>query len=256
MPRLAIRYLACLLTLLASLHAAADPAALRSWDDWVLEKHPDHTCPWVVAKNSERVCIWPGQLALDLRADGMSFNYQVEVFRDDALVPLPGGAGNWPLRVTVNGSRAAVLDRAGTPHALLSRGKHEIGGQFRWQRRPASLPLPESIALLKVTEAGQPANTERRGAQLILGRDSAVAPVKQSNSLQVEVFRKLADGVPMTLETRVVMTVSGEPREVQLGQLAWPNTALMGIDSPLPARIEDNGDLRIQLSAGRHTLIA
>jgi hypothetical protein len=254
MPRTVFRSLACLALLLASLQAAANPASLARWEAWLLEKHPDSGCPWVFSGTPGRACIWPGRLTLNVQSQGLAFNYEVEVFQDDALVPLPGGPGLWPLNVTVNATRAAVLDHAGQPQALLARGKHRISGQFRWQRRPAGLPVPDAIALISVTEGGQPAPAERRGKQVLLNHDRATAAVKESNSLDVEVFRKLTDGVPMTLETRVVMTVSGDPREVQAGQLAWPGTALMRIDSPLPARVENNGDLRVQLTAGRHTI--
>ncbi len=254
MPHAVLRSLACVVGLFVSLHAAANPEALQGWEAWILEKHPAHNCPWVLTDTPERACIWPGRLTLDVQSQGLRFNYEVDVFQDDAPVPLPGGPGIWPLNVTVNGARAAVLDQAGQPQALLARGKHRISGQFRWQRRPASLPVPDSIALVSVTEDSQAATAERRGKQVLLNRDSTTAAVKKSNSLDIEVFRKLTDGVPMTLETRVVMTVSGEPREVQTGQLAWPGTALMRIDSPLPARVENNGDLRVQLTAGRHTI--
>ena len=255
MPHAALRSLAGLLALLACLHAAADPSALNRWEAWVLEKHPDSACPWEINQNTSRVCLWPGQLDFEMTGAGMQFSYQVEVFQDDALVPLPGSADTWPLKVTTNESRANVVDRAGSPHALLNRGKHTLRGQFLWQRRPASLAIPESIALVSVHEGGQLMRMERRGSELILGRDNTATAVKQNNTLDIEVYRKLTDGVPMTLETRLVMTVSGEPREVQVGQLAWPGTALMAIESPLPARVENNGNLRVQLAAGRHTLV-
>jgi hypothetical protein len=254
MPHAVFRSLTCLVLLLVSLQAAADPASLARWEAWLLEKHPDSACPWVFADTPERACLWPGRLNLEVQPQGLLFTYEVEVFQEDALAPLPGGPGVWPLNVTVNGARAAVLDQAGQPQALLARGKHRVSGQFRWQRRPAALPVPDSIALVSVTEGGQAAPAERRGKQVLLNRDRATTAARENNSLDIEVFRKLTDGVPMTLETRVVMTVSGEPREVQTGQLAWPGTALMDIDSPLPARVENNGDLRVQLTAGRHTI--
>ena len=162
MPHAVFRSLTCLVLLLVSLQAAADPASLARWEAWLLEKHPDSACPWVFADTPERACLWPGRLNLEVQPQGLLFTYEVEVFQEDALAPLPGGPGVWPLNVTVNGARAAVLDQAGQPQALLARGKHRISGQFRWQRRPAALPVPDSIALVSVTEGGQAAPAEPR----------------------------------------------------------------------------------------------
>ncbi|PLW70604.1 hypothetical protein [Pseudohalioglobus lutimaris] len=255
MSRPALRYFTCFAFLFFTQPGFASPADLSQWRDWVLEKHIDRECPWVLGSASSRECIWPGRLEIELRGKGLSFNYQVEVFQDDALVPLPGAPGSWPMNVMVNATRAAVLDRKGVPHASLNKGKHIIQGQIQWQRRPSGLAVPESIALVTLTDQGRSASPERRDGQIVLGRDTEAAPVKLRNALGIEVFRKLTDGVPMTLETRAVLTVSGEPREVEVGQLAWPNTALMAIESPLPARIEENGNLRVQLSAGRHSVV-
>ena len=256
MPATTLRLLACLIALLGAAHAAAAPAQLDEWRDWVLERHVDSTCPWQLGEPPSRVCIWPGRLALELVPRGMDFTYRVEVFQDGAMVPLPGGTATWPLQVTVDTARGAVVDRSGSPYVLLDTGSHVIRGQFRWQRRPASLAVPPGVALVSIARDGRSISAERRGGHIVLGSDSAsAAPVKQSNTLGIEVFRKLVDGVPMTLETRVILTVSGEPREVEVGRLAWPDTALMALASPLPARVEDNGNLRVQLRPGRHTLV-
>ncbi|MBA6411606.1 hypothetical protein H2508_00540 [Parahaliea sp. F7430] len=256
MPQSLVRLFTGLIVLFTALQATASPTELEQWQDWVLERHQEHTCPWVLDNNPARVCIWPAHLALELRSQGLDFSYRVEVFQDQALVPLPGSTEAWPLRVTANAKPAAVLDRGGAPHVLLDAGVHELQGQFQWQRRPSSLAVPESIALVSMTENGRATSLERRSGQIVLGSDSTRSdPVKQSNSLSIEVFRKLSDGVPMTMETRLILTVSGEPREVQVGQLVWPSMELMALQSPLPARVEDNGDLRVQLTAGRHTLV-
>ncbi len=249
------RRLACLAALFVSLGAVATPADLNQWRDWVLEKHQNADCPWMFDGGSARECIWPGRLALEMRSRGMSFSFEVEVFQQQAMVPLPGSHGSWPMSLMVNATRAPVLDREGVPHVLLDKGQHIIQGQFQWSRRPSSLSIPDAIALVTMTEQGRSTSPERRGGRIVLGRDVAATPVKQRNALGIEVFRKLSDGVPMTLETRVVLTVSGEPREVEVGRLAWPDTEIMAINSPLPARIEDNGNLRVQLLAGRHTVL-
>lgn len=241
-------------TLFTSLNAIGYPEQLDEWREWVLDKHDDISCPWEFAQNRARVCIWPGRLVMDLGASGMRFNYQVEVFQDQALVVLPGNTDSWPMNVSANGAKAEVLDRMGVPHALLDKGKYVLAGEFKWNDRPSHLPVPESIALVELSEAGRSSTPDRRSGQVVLARGATGSQVKQQNTLVIEVFRKLRDGVPLGLETQVVLTVSGEPREVEVGRLAWPGTESMAVRSPLPARIEENGNLRVQLSPGRHII--
>lgn len=244
-----------LASLSISLASAASPDELEQWQDWVLEEHTQHSCPWVLGGEPSRACIWPGKLSLALRNTGLAFTYEVEVFRKDALVPLPGAPGAWPMNLRVNGERASVVDRRGTPHAILEPGTHQISGQFNWNRRPTSLVVPKSIALVSLNDGKRERTPQRRDGKVVLGQERSSEKAKQRNALGVEVFRKLSDGIPMTLETRVVLTVSGQPREIEIGRLGWANTDVMAIQSPLPARIEDNGNLRAQLSPGRHTLV-
>lgn len=241
-------------TLFTSLAAIGSPGQLDQWREWVLEKHDDISCPWEFAQHRARVCIWPGRLALDLGSSGMRFHYEVEVFRAQALVVLPGSSDSWPINVSANGAKADVLDRSGVPHAVLDKGKHVVTGEFQWSDRPSHLTVPDSIALVEISEAGRSSIPDRRSGQVVLARGATGSQVKQRNTLAIEVFRKLGDGVPLGLETQVVLTVSGEPREVEVGRLAWPGTESMAVHSPLPARIEENGNLRVQLTSGRHIL--
>ena len=72
-----------------------------------------------------------------------------------------------------------------------------------------------------------------------------------SDDIQVRVFRKLTDGVPIMLETRLDLSVSGKAREISIGQLLPDNTVLTRFDSDLPARVENNGRVRVQVRAGK-----
>ena len=245
-----------LLTLLLAPTAAAQsaPEDLDPWRDWVLEKHDDLACPWQMSQQGTRVCVWPGQLDMELHSTGLDFRFEVEVFQQRATVALPGSSEHWPGRVTVDGQRAAVLDRAGVPGVALNQGKHVIEGEFRWQKQPGALRVPSAIALVSTREAGRAAPIDRRGDQVVFSRRDGGEETQRRNTLSVEVFRKLHDGVPVTLETRVQLSVSGEPREVRIGQLAWEGTEVTGFQSRLPARVEDDGDLRLQLVAGEHSV--
>src|SRR5699024_8415857 len=90
---------------------------------------------------------------------------------------------------------------------------------------------------------------------LLLTRDEGKAPAAaERDTVSLQVFRKLTDTVPLTLETYLQLTVSGRERELQTGPARLPGFKPVELDSPLPARIEPNGQLRLQLQPGRWTI--
>ena len=67
----------------------------------------------------QAVCLWPGQLKLDLGASGGTFGLDLQA--DRAVdVRLPGGAEHWPQDVRLDGSPAPVFDHDGAPRLRLS----------------------------------------------------------------------------------------------------------------------------------------
>jgi hypothetical protein len=88
---------------------------------------------------------------------------------------------------------------------------------------------------------------ERAGGSVRLG---ATRPVTEANQLDVQVFRKLTDSLPGTLQTRLLLRVAGEPRETVIGPLLPEGFTPMQLSGPLPARLDPDGRLRVQLRAG------
>ena len=64
----------------------------------------------------------------------------------------------------------------------------------------------------------------------------------------------MVDEIPMQVETRIDLDVTGQQRELVLGKPLLDGFIPISINSPLPARIETNGDLRVQARAGRHVI--
>src|SRR4029078_10083570 len=67
------------------------PAPLRTWVPWVLHDADQRACPYLPAEESNRQCIWPGTLRLELGRHGGRFALRIEVFRESHLA-LPGDA--------------------------------------------------------------------------------------------------------------------------------------------------------------------
>jgi hypothetical protein len=242
---------------LAGLFAAAPapaqpavPAPLEPWVPWVLDAHPDLRCPLV---GEARVCAWPGVLRLALDDRGGSFELRVHADRELDL-PLPGDATLFPRDVSIDG-RPALLRRLGDAPALrLPAGEHLLRGSFRWPRLPESLPLPREIALVDLRLRGALVARPHREAGGLLWLAAREAEESEENGLSVEVYRRLQDGVPALLETRLLLRVSGAAREIDLGE---PLPALFEpyeLESDLPARYGRDRRLRVQLRAGEWSL--
>jgi hypothetical protein len=231
------------------------PEPLRPWVGWAIRGHEDALCPSLSGRSGERSCVWPGRLALSLGPEGGRFAQQVRVDAPSELA-LPGDAERWPEQVRVDGQPAPVGERDGRPVLRLEPGDHEIGGAFAWTRLPALLTVPPEIALVDLTLAGRPVPFPERDELgrlwLRRGGDEEAASERR---VEVEVYRKVTDDVPLRLATRIVLQVSGAPREERLGPALPPGFVPLALESPLPVRIEPDGTLRVQLRPGRFEIV-
>jgi hypothetical protein len=251
MRRAALAALAVLLRLPAVAAAQPFPAAelppeLRPWVAWVRDEAPDSVCPTL---RGAAVCLWPGRL--DLRLDGSGGTFAFEARADRALdVRLPGDAQRWPESVRVDGRPAAVLEGNGGPAVRVAAGAHRFEGRFSWSRLPDSLAVPPRLALVDVTIAGQRVPFPRRdeGGLVWLHADDTAAGAVES--LRLQAFRRVADGVPLWVETRLSLEVSGKAREVELVGALVPHSAAVSVSGGLPARLDPSGRLRVQVRAG------
>lgn len=240
-----------LFLLVAALNAwgAADPYVppeLESWRAWVLEDHDQVQCPHV--RELGFTCVWPGALSLSIDGDGGAFEQSWRVFAP-GWVMLPGDAESWPLDVTVNGEPAPIAQRGNQPALYLEPGEYTISGRFDWERPPERLLVPLQSGLVSLVRDGAPVSHPRwEGEQLWLGRERAEA--READSLDLRVHRKLADGIPQTLETSIQVSVSGRAREEALGPALLSGFEPLSVDSGLPVRLDDRGILHAQVRPG------
>lgn len=248
-------WLGVLVLLAAPAWAQDAPPVLRDWKEWVLHDVPTHACP-ILATGAgladQRPCAWPGRLTLEAGKDGARFSFEVHV---DARswVPLPGNARYWPQQVSADGKPVAVLEHDNAPALQLEPGDYALRGMLPWSSRPARLRVPESIGLVALTLDGNAVGRiERNGDQLTLGE--AAAAQRAVDALSVRVFRRLSDGMPPRLETRLQLNVTGSARELLLGPALPGGFVATSLDGDLPARLENDGRLRIQLRPGQWEL--
>lgn len=244
-----------LASMVGQVFAANVPEPLQPWQDWVLRGQEFRRCPFVStlgsANESAYRCAWPGALVLDLGASGGEFRQRWQVHAD-AWVVLPGSTEYWPRDLKLDGKAAAVVQREGRPQLYLAAGTHEITGRFAWTDRPEALPIARQTALLQLTLDGRAVpQPERTNGDVWLGqRRSAV----ERDRLEVAVYRLLRDDIPARISTRLQLFVSGAGREVLLGPVLPAGFVPMALEGDLPARLEPDGRLRVQLRPGSFEL--
>jgi len=232
------------------------PAALQEWRGWVLKDLDYRRCPFLAnsaaSEPANFICAWPGRLSVTSGADGATFSMRWRV-EAPSRVALPGDDEHWPQQVTVDGQRQPVLARDGHPEIALAPGTHEITGRIPWREQPQSIAVPPSIGLVALTIDGKVVLPVRRdGDMLTLGRAAAAAP--EADNLDLRVYRKLTDGVPASLTTRLLVQVAGQAREEVLGPVLPEGFAPTALSSSWPARVDGDGRLRLQVQPGSDTV--
>ncbi|GLQ47055.1 hypothetical protein GCM10007862_21060 [Dyella lipolytica] len=244
-----------LLFVVSPLLAQDIPPALRDWQGWVLHNAPQHACPFLANSNPDSgsyQCLWPGRLALDAGKGGGHFSLDVHV---DAAgwVDLPGDERSWPQQVSVNDKAWPVLNHDEHPALRLEPGDYTVQGTLPWETRPARVRVPLAVGLVSLSLDGNAVGRiERNGDQLTLGE--AAAAQRQADALSVRVYRHLTDGMPAMLDTQLQLNATGSAREQLLGPALPKGFVATSLDSELPAQLESDGRLRLQLRPGQWTV--
>ncbi|NOY72214.1 MAG: hypothetical protein GXP14_07525, partial [Gammaproteobacteria bacterium] len=154
--------------------------------------------------------------------------------------------------ITVDGKPAVVTDKKGIPHIQLKKGRYQLSGRFIWNDLPAFMDLPKTTGLIHVVIDNKQIDFPRFApdGRLWLNK-TRTSEVMVEDRLQVDVFRRVIDDVPLKMLTRLELNVGGQSREIVLGPLFANDTLPVSVTGPLPMRLEVDGKLRIQVRPGR-----
>ncbi len=241
----------------AALSEEAVPELLKPWTDWALYGYESARCPFLYSAFNDKRCAWPDVLNLRVDASGVSFSQNWHLHTEE-FIPLPGDASLWPQDVRLDGIPVTVSVGNGSPRVQASAGTHTVTGRLPFERAPEFVQIPLQIGLVTLEISGRPVEEpelDEQGRLWLTGdaaRRDGAPEVK--NTLEIRVFRRIVDGVPLQITTRLDLDVSGENREVLLGPVLTRSAIPMSLNSVLPARLEPDGRLRIQLRPGRHAL--
>ncbi len=240
------------------------PEPLRAWTDWVLRGHESRRCPFLSGQLGQKAparggeapnhCVWPSQLELELGDTSGRFAQRWQIFAA-ARVPLPGGWNRWPLDVQVDGRPAPVIVVGAQPMIELEAGSHLVSGAFAWDALPEMLAIPPETGLVALRLRGRRVELPDRDPPGRLWLERRSAPESgEARRIEVVVHRRLVDEVPLQLDTRIELRVAGGSREALLGNALPDGFLPLALESPLPARLDPDGRLRVQVRPGNWTL--
>ncbi len=231
------------------------PPLLRPWIGWVLKGHEFASCPFFVGEKDSSQCAWPGVLRLQANATGGTFSQTWQVNTQN-WVDLPGDEMFWPQNVRVDQRAAVVLSEGGRPRIWLEPGSHRIEGEFFWDQIPETLATPSVTGLVDLyveTRAVALPTRDAEGRLWLKKRASEAAG--EENRLEIIVHRQVLDEIPLQLNTRITLQVSGASREVLLGRALPEGFIPLALTTPLPARLEADGKLRVQVRPGSWSIL-
>ena len=248
----------CAVCLLAPPQASAQqppviPEQLKPWVPWVQHQLPQRPCP---VRQGVFVCDWPS--SLEVVASKTQGAFSMSVWLDaPAMVALPGGSTHWPQGVSVDGKPALVskLEEAGAA-VKIDAGQHVLEGVLRWKTPPQFISVPTDIALVSLRLNGEAVEQPRLDAQgrLWIQEDTSTANSAQTDTLRVSVYRRLADGIPMNVDTMLELNVSGRAREVELGDVLLKDSRPVQVSSVLPVQVTAKGAVKVYVRPGTHRI--
>lgn len=230
------------------------PDALKPWADWALWNDRDRDCPTPYHDAKQALRLWPSRLTMEVDGTGGHFGYSVTVFTG-TWVPLPGGGEWWPVAVTANTAPVPVVEHDGYPAVKLVAGCYNLSGAFRWKGIPQRITMPASIGILSLTLDGKAVESPVWDAQgfLWLKRDAATEETDK-DFLAVKMNSLLDDGIPLWWHTEIECIVAGKSREESLGLVLPAGWKLASVDSPIPVALDDAGQMKAQVRAGKWTV--
>ena len=228
------------------------PETLEPWKGWVLWGTDHLQSPPVYNNSKQRIRFWPSELSLLVDARSGKWQVSLQSFAD-TWVPLPGSPEIWPRNVELNGATIVVVERNGRPSVKLPPGQHKLTGEFSWQTMPQSIPIPAQVGLLKLEVDGDSVDFPKWDSSGAVWLKRRSEP-QEKNLLAVQVYRVIEDGIPLWLRTDIELKVSGKSREENLGWVLPAGWQLATVESSLPVAIDQQGQAKAQVRAGKWTI--
>ena len=226
------------------------PGPLVPWKAWVLHGEEKHFCPVPYNDPDEYLCVWPSRIELGLSRSGGYFSQRLLVFTEGWNY-LPGGNGQWPRDVYVDGKKTAVVLRNKRPCIKIGPGRHVIKGRFVWHRLPDMMQIPASSGLLTLYVNGKRIDFPVRDQDGHLWVKKRHQKTSREDRVSIHICRLIKDTIPMQIITRFRIDVSGHPREIKASGAVLEGFVPLFVKSPVPAGIGPGNTLVVQAGPGQ-----
>lgn len=227
------------------------PESLQEWVPWVLKDTPTAQCP-ILYNQNKHYCAYPSRLNISMGEKAGNFDQSWDVYGKSWIV-LPGDIKNWPQNVRINKKAIPVISRDNKPAIQLEKGHYTITGEFNWQQRPKSLSIAKETGLVNLTiDKKKVVLPDFRSGKLWLKTTST--STHQNNRVDLQIFRKVTDSIPLRVTTQIKLDVSGQQREIILEGALLNEFSPSAVHSKLPVQLDKNGRLKVQIRPGQWTI--
>ncbi|MFO7884876.1 MAG: hypothetical protein R6U68_08650 [Desulfobacteraceae bacterium] len=249
----------------SSFGAAADPLSrdqvpkpLKPWIDWVLHDHEEVQCPVIYNDISRTLCTWPDTLHIRFSREKAVFSQKWEIYQADTRVFLPGSRNLWPQNVTVNNTSCPVGCCDDQPWIQIQTpGKVTVKGELNFDRIPEKIKIPGHTGLVDLSVNNRAVvfpRLDKNGWLWVRQDRDAGSETQAEDSLKINVYRLIKDDIPALVVTRLQVDVSGRHRKERIGTACTDRFVPVRLESPLPAKIEKDGSLVLQVRPGSWTI--
>ncbi len=238
------------------------PESLEPWVDWVLEEHPHVSCPVRATDGVRLNCIWVRETNINVMRGttfGATFELKVHAFAE-SMLQLPYSESFKPQNFTLDGQELALGGGNNAPEVLVPEGSHTLKGELIWteESEPRFLDIPRS-GIVRLAIDGQPVehpSLQAGGGRLWFSNEISTPPksVNTPDSEIVRVFRHFTDDVPQTLTTHIQVTITGNARTLEFGQVISDEYEITHLKSQWPAILSNEGNLAVQVTPGSNEI--
>lgn len=229
---------------------AVIPPEVAKWVPWVQKDNINKDCP-------ETNCVFLPQLRLSQNQQDLLIDLNGISFHQDTWIKLPYSNTNmnvqfWPTSITVNGQKGIVQQKDNIPYVKLPKDNVKIQLTYNKDNflAQSNIILPYApVSFFNTSSVSLSLNK----ATLILNKDKQNTDTTNSEKPEVNilVYRRLKDNMPLLLTTKIKIDYSGRPDEIKLGAILPKGFLLQNAQSDLKVYYKE-GSYWVSAVPGSH----
>ncbi len=229
------------------------PQNLKEWVKWATLGYEKDECAFGI-DGAKKYCSYISHLKLEVDKQDFSFEMRVKVVKD-GFVRLVGSSDVFPQTLMSNNEKLPIISKGSLPYVFLEKGEYVLNGKGNSKEDIRYLYIPNDVGILEVKKNGKEINSYNLDGNGVLRFENEVFAQKtDADTMSVEVYRKIKDGIPLRMTLRLEINVSGKERVEDLGKIIPNNFELTHIYSRLPTYVRADGNLVSEIKAGNYSI--